>query len=154
MQLSVEEFKAKAGSEIGVSPWILVDQAMIDAFAHVTGDHQFIHVNPELAEQTPFGGTVAHGLLTLSLLPQMAYSVIPDVKDTKFGVNYGYNRIRFVAPVKNGKRIRGRFTLKSVEETRPGQLVNTYNVTVEIEGEERPAVSAEWVTMLFVETMA
>ena len=106
--LGIDEYRALVGSEVGVSDWILVDQAKIDAFAEVTGDHQFIHVNPELAAQTPFGTTIAHGYLTLSLCSVMAYGVMPGLTGTKMGVNYGLNKVRFMAPVKSGRQVRGR----------------------------------------------
>lgn len=149
-QLSVEDYKAKVGQELGTSDWILVDQDRIDRFADVTGDHQFIHVDVEKAKTTPFGGTIAHGYLTLSLLSAMAYSALPGIEGTKMGVNYGMNSLRFLAPVRAGKRIRGRFVLKGVNERAPGQLQSTVDVTVEIEGEPRPALVAEWVMLAFV----
>ena len=137
MALSVDDYKAKAGSELGVSDWLTVDQAKIDAFANCTGDHQFIHVNPELAKQTPFGTTIAHGFLTLSLLPVLAYGVLPAIDGAKMGVNYGMNKLRFMAPVKSGKRIRARFKLIDVTERAPGVLQSTTEVTAEIEGQPR-----------------
>jgi acyl dehydratase len=145
-----EEIKARIGTEIGVSDWILVDQKAIDIFAEVTGDHQFIHVDPEAAAQTPFGGTVAHGFLTLSLLSQMAAGVMLVPPTTKMAVNYGFEKIRFIAPVRSGKRVRGRFTLVSAEEKRPGQWQFLHHVTVEIEGEDKPALTADWIGMIFV----
>ncbi len=148
--LSQDEYRAKIGSEVGVSDWILVDQAKINAFAECTGDHQFIHVNPELAKQTPFGTTIAHGYLTLSLLSVMAYGAMPGIQGTKMGVNYGLNKVRFMAPVKSGKRIRGRFKLLDVSERQPGTLQSTVEVSVEIEDEAKPALIAEWVTLAYV----
>ena len=147
---TLDEIKARVGQEIGVSPWIVVDQPAIDTFAEVTGDHQFIHVDPERAAATPFGGTVAHGFLTLSLLSQMAGHVMLVPEGTKMGVNYGFERVRFIAPVRSGKRVRGRFVLSSLEEKRPGQLQFVHQVTVEIEGEEKPALTADWLGMIFV----
>jgi len=144
-----EEIKARIGSEIGVSDWILVDQKAIDIFADVTGDHQFIHVDPAAAAQTPFGGTVAHGFLTLSLLSQMAAGVMLIPPTIKMAVNYGFEKVRFIAPVRSGKRVRGRFTLVSVEEKRPGQWQFLHHVTVEIEGEDKPALTADWIGMIF-----
>ena len=130
---SLDEIRSKVGQEIGASEWILVDQPRIDAFAEVTEDHQFIHVDPVAAAATPFGGTIAHGFLSLSLLSRMAADVflIPD--GVKMAVNYGFERVRFLAPVRSGKRVRGRFTLVAVEEKRPGQWQFVHNVTVEIE---------------------
>jgi acyl dehydratase len=144
-----EEIKARIGTEIGVSDWILIDQKAIDIFADVTGDHQFIHVDPAAATQTPFGGTVAHGFLTLSLLSQMAAGVMLIPPTIKMAVNYGFEKVRFIAPVRSGKRVRGRFTLVSVEEKRPGQWQFLHHVIVEIEGEEKPALTADWIGMIF-----
>src|SRR3569832_2331934 len=118
---TIEEIKARIGTEIGVSDWLLVDQARLDAFAEATEDRQFIHVDPEAAAKTPFGGTVAHGFLTLSLLSRMATDVMLRPGEVKMGINYGLDRVRFLAPVRSDRRIRGRFTLTSVEEKRPGQ---------------------------------
>jgi acyl dehydratase len=148
--VSVDDYKAKVGQELGVSGWILVDQERIDKFAEVTGDHQFIHVDPEAAAKTPFGTTIAHGYLTLSLLSQMAYGALPGIEGAKMGVNYGLNKLRFMAPVRSGRRIRGRFTLADVTERSPGTLQSTVAVSVEIEGEDKPALVAEWVTLAYV----
>jgi acyl dehydratase len=147
---SLDEIRARLGEEIGVSDWILVDQARIDAFAEVTEDRQFIHVDPEAAAGTPFGGTVAHGFLTLSLLSRMAAEAMLRPEAMKMGVNYGFDRVRFMAPVRSGKRVRGRFVLSAFEEKRPGQYQFVHNVTVEIEGEEKPALVADWIGMMFV----
>ena len=148
---SIEEIKARIGSEVGVSDWLLVDQARIDSFAEITEDRQFIHVDPEAAALTPFGGTVAHGFLTLSLLSRMAYEAMLTPENVKMGVNYGFEKIRFLAPVRTGKRVRGRFVLASFEEKGPGRYQFVHNVTVEIEGEEKPALVADWIGMVFVE---
>ena len=148
--LPMAEYQAKIGSELGVSDWILVDQAKIDAFAEVTGDHQFIHVDPEAAAKTPFGTTIAHGYLTLSLLSVMAYGAMPGIEGAKMGVNYGMNKLRFMAPVKSGKRIRGRFTLVGVEQRKDGGYQSTVAVTVEIDGETKPALVAEWLTLVYL----
>jgi acyl dehydratase len=147
---SIEDIKAKLGSEIGVSDWLLIDQAAINAFADVTQDHQFIHTNPEAAARTPFGGTVAHGFLTLSLLSRMAADVMLVPEGLKMAVNYGFERVRFIAPVRSGSRVRGRFVLQSAQEKRPGQWQFVHNVTVEIEGEDKPALTADWIGMIFV----
>ena len=146
--LTLDEITSRIGSEIGVSDWILVDQARIDAFAEVTEDRQFIHVDPEAAAQTPFGGTVAHGFLTLSLLSRMAASVMLVPETLKMAVNYGFDKVRFIAPVRSGRRIRGRFILVSADEKRPGQWEFLHKVTVEIEGEAKPACVAEMVVLL------
>ena len=145
-----EEIKARIGTEIGVSDWILVDQARIDAFAAVTEDHQFIHVDPQAAAQTPFGGTIAHGFLSLSLLSRMAYDVMLTPEGVKMGVNYGFEKVRFLSAVRSGSRVRGRFTLASFEEKRPGQWQFLHHITVEIEGEDKPALIADWIGMIFV----
>ena len=147
---SIDEIRTRIAGEIGVSPWIAISQEDIDTFADVTGDHQFIHVDPAAAAQTPFGGTVAHGFLTLSLLSQMAASVMLVPETLKMAVNYGFERVRFIAPVHSGKRVRGRFTLSSLEEKRPGQWQFVHNVTVEIEGEDKPAFTADWIGLIFI----
>ncbi|WP_163848292.1 MaoC family dehydratase [Pseudooceanicola aestuarii] len=139
-----EEFEASVGKEIGVSRWFDVTQERIDQFADCTGDHQFIHVDPEAAKATPFGTTIAHGFLTLSMLSAMVYD-IPTMEGVTMGVNYGMNRMRFVSPVPSGSRIRGRFVLAKFEEIRPGEVQTTMAVTVEIEGQEKPAMVAEWL---------
>jgi acyl dehydratase len=148
--LPLEEYRALVGQEVGVSDWIEVPQEKIDAFAEVTGDHQFIHVNPELAKQTPFGTTIAHGYLTLSLLSVMAYQAMPGIKGTRMGVNYGLNKVRFMAPVKSGRRVRGKFIIADVTQRPDGAWQTTVNVSVEIEGETKPALAAEWITLAFV----
>ncbi len=147
---SLEEIRAKVGTEIGASPWILIGQDSINLFADVTGDHQFIHVDPAAASRTPFGGTVAHGFLTLSLLSQMAATVMLRPKKVKMAVNYGFERVRFIAPVRAGKRVRGHFRLASAEQKRPGQWEFLHNVKVEIEGESKPALTADWIGLIFL----
>ena len=147
---SLDDIRARVGSEVGVSSWLVIDQARIDAFATATEDHQFIHVDPEAAAKTPFGGTIAHGFLTLSLLSRMAAeaTLVPDT--IKMAVNYGFDRVRFLAPVRSGKRVRGRFTLDSIEEKAPGQVLLRHTVTVEIEGEDKPALTAQWLGLMFI----
>jgi acyl dehydratase len=147
---SLEEIRKRIGSEIGVSDWIPVDQARIDAFADVTEDHQFIHIDPAAAAKTPFGGTIAHGFLTLSLLSRMAADAMLRPDGIKMGVNYGFEKVRFLAPVRSGKRVRGRFTLLSFEEKRPGQWQFVHQVAVEIEGEDKPALIADWIGLIFI----
>ena len=148
--LSLDEIHARIGTEIGTSDWITVDQPRIQSFADATEDQQFIHVDPAAAAQTPFGGTIAYGFLSLSLLSRMASDVMLVPDGLKMAVNYGFDRVRFVAPVKSGKRVRGHFILDSVEEKAPGQLLTRHSVTVEIEGETKPALTAQWLGMLFV----
>ena len=147
---TIDEIKAKVGEEVGVSDWILIDQARIDRFAGVTEDHQFIHVDPEAAAKTPFGGTVAHGFLTLSLLSRMAADVMLRPEQIRMGVNYGFEKVRFMAPVRSGKKVRGRFRLDRFEEKKPGQYQFVHQVTVEIEGEDKPALIADWIGLIFV----
>ena len=146
----LEEIRSKVGEEIGVSGWLTIDQQRIDEFADATDDHQFIHVDPEAAARTPLGGTIGHGFLSLSMLSRMAADAVLVPDNIKMALNYGLDRVRFIAPVKSGKRIRGRFRLDSVDEKAPGQLLLRHTVTVEIEGEEKPALTAEWLGLLFV----
>jgi len=145
-----EEASALVGTEIGVSDWIEITQDRINKFADVTEDHQFIHIDPEAAAKTPFGTTIAHGFLTVSLLSKMGAQCAIILEGVKMGVNYGFDKLRMSSPVKTGKRIRGRFTLMEAESKVPGQWKFKYAVKVEIEGEEKPALVAEWVTMQFV----
>jgi acyl dehydratase len=146
---SLDEIHARVGEEIGVSNWLTVDQTRIDAFAEATEDRQFIHTDAAAAAQTPFGGTIAHGFLSLSLLSRMGAEamLIPD--GVKMAVNYGLDRVRFLAPVRSGKRVRGRFTLDSLEEKAPGQWLLRHTVTVEIEDEPKPALTAVWLGLIF-----
>ena len=145
---TLDEIKSRVGTEVGRSSWLTVDQARIDAFAEATDDRQFIHVDPEAAAHSPFGGTVAHGFLTLSLLSRMGAEAMLLPEGLKMAVNYGLERVRFLAAVKSGRRVRGRFRLDSVEEKAPGQVVMRHTVTVEIEGEDRPALVAEWLGLM------
>ena len=144
------DIRSRVGEEVGLSGWLTIDQKRIDEFADATEDRQFIHVDPEAAARTPFGGTIGHGFLSLSMLSRMAAEAMLVPDSIKMAVNYGLDRVRFIAPVKSGKRIRGRFRLDSVEEKAPGQLLMRHTVTVEIEGEEKPAMTAEWLGLLFV----
>ncbi|MBA4757676.1 MaoC family dehydratase [Sphingosinicella sp.] len=150
MTVSVQDYRAMIGTELGVSRWFEVDQKRIDTFAECTEDFQFIHVDSQRAAETPFGGTIAHGFLTLSLLSAMAYELFPKLEGAKMGVNYGMNKLRFLAPVRSGKRVRGRMKLLDVTERNPGVLQSTYEVVVEIEGEDKPALLAEWVGLTYV----
>lgn len=148
--VSSEKLADYVGMEIGVSEWITIDQERINTFADVTEDRQFIHVDPDAAGQTPFGTTIAHGFLTLSMLSRFAADVTLVLEGVKMGVNYGFDKVRLSAPVKSGKRIRGNFTLMSAKERMPGQWALKYAVRVEIEGEEKPALVAEWLTMQMI----
>lgn len=147
--VTLDQYRARVGQKLGVSDWILVDQDRIDRFAEATGDRQFIHVDPERARATPFGTTIAHGFLTASLLSAMSYSAVPAIAGAKLAVNYGLNGLRFLAPVKSGSRVRGHFTLKDFAERSPGQWLSTLEVSVEIEGETRPALAAELLGLSF-----
>ena len=146
----LDEIRSKVGHEVGLSDWIEVGQDRIDDFADATEDRQYIHTDPELAAQTPFGTTIAHGFLSLSLLSRMAVDAMQLPDGIRMAVNYGLDRVRFLAPVKAGKRIRGRFVLDSIEERAPGQILMRHTVTVEIEGEEKPALTAQWLGLIFV----
>ena len=146
---SLDEIRSRIGEEIGVSGWLDVTQERIDAFAEATEDRQFIHIDPAMAAQTPFGGTIAHGFLTLSLLSRMAAEAMLLPDGLKMAVNYGMDRVRFLAPVRSGRRVRGRFILDSVEEKAPGQMLLRHTVTVEIESEEKPALTAVWLGLMF-----
>ena len=148
--MSPAELSARVGTELGASRWIRIDQATIDQFADLTHDRYFIHVDPKRAATTRFGGTIAHGFLTLSMLSTMAYEVCPGVEGTKTAVNYGFNRLRFVAPVPTGSNIRGRFVLKSFDVHASGRWQAIYEVTVEIEGGSKPALAAEWIAAGFL----
>ena len=148
---SLAELRSRIGEEIGVSDWLTIDQNRIDEFAEATEDRQFIHVDPDAAARTPFGGTVAHGFLSLSMLSRMAADAMLVPDSIKMAVNYGLDRVRFIAPVRSGRRIRGRFRLDSVEEKAAGQYLMRHTVTVEIEGEEKPALTAEWLGLIFVQ---
>ena len=149
---SIEELRARVGQVIGISPWHAVTQDMIDRFSDVTDDHQFIHSDPVRAKaETPFGGTIAHGFLTLSLLSMLARDAIPRLKDRAMGINYGFDRIRFMTPVKSGARVRGRFTLSEVVDRAEKLIMFRYAVSIEIEGSAKPALTADWLTLAVVE---
>ena len=149
--MSPQELQAKIGETIGTSDWIEVTQERINQFAEATGDFQFIHVDLEKAKMTPFGGTIAHGFLTLSLIPALgATSNGPRIDGVKMGVNYGGNKTRFLSPVRAGKRVRAHTKLLSLDEKRPGQWQQTNEITIEIEGEDKPALICEWITQFFV----
>jgi acyl dehydratase len=149
--LTLEALAAQVGSEIGVSAWRTIDQPTIDAFGTLTGDQHFIHVDPARAARVlPSGGTIAHGFFTLSLLSNMAYQVCPTIEGVRFPLNYGFNRLRFVAPVPVGSRVRGRFVLKAVDVIDASQRQIVYEASVEIDGAPKPALVAEWLTRVLV----
>jgi acyl dehydratase len=149
--LTVDELQTKVGGPLGISSWVTLDQAMISNFGETTRDTYFIHMDPErAARETPFGGTIAHGFLTLSLLSGFAFEAVPPVAGAKTQLNYGLERVRFIAPVKTGKRVRGRFALKALDLSKPGRVQSTYGVTVEIEGEDKPALTCDWIALVFI----
>lgn len=149
--MSPQDIQARVGENIGTSEWVEMSQERINKFAEATGDHQFIHIDPAKAALTPFGGTIAHGFLTLSMIPYLsANSDLPKVDGVKIGVNYGGNKTRFISPVRSGKRIRGHWKLLELVEKRPGQWQQTHEITIEIEGEDKPALITEWIMQFFV----
>ncbi|CAN7807714.1 MaoC family dehydratase [Paraburkholderia hospita] len=150
LRVSPDELRAMVGKELEPSEWELIDQARIDAFAEVTGDRQFIHIDREKAKDSPFGDTVAHGLLVLSLLPGLIEKSVPIPSDVGVTVNYGYNKIRFPSPVRNGKRVRAKFVISEFSVPSPGRYQLIFTVTVEIEGESKPALVAEWIGICLV----
>jgi acyl dehydratase len=148
--VSLETYQGMVGQEIGVSSWHLIDQKRINVYADVIEDHQFIHVDPERAKrETAFGTTIAHGFLTMSLMSIMSYEVMPVIEGTEMGVNYGLDKLRFISPVRSGSRVRGRFTLAEARLRKPKELQSRTNVTVEIEGEEKPALVADWIGLIY-----
>ncbi len=155
MELTVEELESKVGQQVGLSDWVTVDQDMISTFGKLTFDEQFIHMDPERAKvETPFGGTIAHGFLTLSLASKFAIESLPGVKGRTMGINYGFNKIRFLHPVVSGKRIRGRFTLDKLTRKDEGQILQEFGLSIEIEGVKSPALVAKWLTMTIYEEVA
>ncbi len=145
-----EEAAALVGHDLGVSDWLLVDQARVDRFAEATDDHQFIHVDPVAAAQTPFGGTIAHGFLTLSLLASLRPEGAIVLKGIKMGVNYGAEKLRFLAPVRTGKRVRAHHKLLGIEDKGGGRYLTRTEVTIEIEGEDKPALITEWLGLQYI----
>ncbi|MGB7404324.1 MAG: MaoC family dehydratase [Pacificimonas sp.] len=147
--LSKDDFLALGGESLGTSDWIEVTQERINQFADATGDHQFIHIDEEAAKQTPFGGTIAHGFLSLSLIAGMSFNVAPAIEGAKMGVNYGIDKLRFMSPVKSGKRVRGHFKMAEVKERGKGIIQAVYDVEVEIEGEDKPALKLNWINLMY-----
>lgn len=148
MEISLADVQGLIGADLGVSKWIRVDQSMIQAFACATDDHQFIHVDPERAATTPFKGTIAHGFLTLSLLSSMNFDCLPKVREQTMAINYGFDALRFVNPVKVDSRVRGHFKLAEARFRAPGMLMVTYDVSIEIEHERKPALTAKWIVVV------
>lgn len=146
LQAAVDHLTPLIGTEVGVSSWITVDQKMIDEFAVTTRDEQWIHVDPDrAARETPFGGAIAHGFLTLSLASSFVYECFPELPGQVMGINYGMNKLRFLSPVKAGAKVRGRFTLQAAHARSERELMRENLLTIEIKGHETPALVAEWL---------
>ena len=151
-QVNIEDIADFLGKEVGLTDWIEINQTQINKFADATGDHQYIHVDEGRAAETPFGATIAHGFLTLSLLSKLSsMNGGVKLKNSVMGINYGLDKVRFVSPVKVNSRVRARFELVSAEEKKPKHYLLKHNVTVEIEGVEKPALIAEWLGMTVVQ---
>ncbi len=149
-EIERDAYMKLVGTEIGVSEWHLIDQKRIDAFADATEDWQFIHVDPErAASETPFGASIAHGFLTASMLSVFSYEALPKIKGATMGVNYGFDRLRFISPVKAGSRVRGRFMLSEATLRKPNELLSRTSVNIEIEGEKRSALVADWLGLIY-----
>ena len=148
--MKIEALREKIGTLIGTSNWYLLDQDRINQFAAVTHDEQFIHTDPEKAATTPFGSTIAHGFLTLALLPAMGGDVIPKLDGHVMSVNYGFEKLRFLSPVPASSRVRGHFTLSSLDVRKPGEVTLLWEVTIEIDGKEKPALYAEWLNRRYI----
>jgi acyl dehydratase len=145
--IPLDEYRNQVGMLLGVSDWIVIEQGIIDQFANVTRDWQFIHIDPVRAKETPFGGTIAHGLLTLSLVSAMSFTAVPAIAGAQMVINYGFNSIRFISPVLSGSRVRGSFTLKQFVERQPRQWQSTLDVRVDIENVLKPTLIAEWLIL-------
>jgi acyl dehydratase len=145
--IPLDEYRNQVGMLLGVSDWIVIEQGIIDQFADVTRDWQFIHIDPVRAKETPFGGTIAHGLLTLSLVSAMSFTAVPAIAGAQVVINYGFNSIRFISPVLSGSRVRGSFKLKQFVERQPRQWQSTLDVRVDIENVLKPALIAEWLIL-------
>jgi len=145
--IPLDEYRNQVGMLLGVSDWIVIEQGTIDEFADVTRDWQFIHIDPVRAKETPFGGTIAHGLFTLSLVSAMSFTAVPAIAGARMVINYGFNSIRFISPVLSGGRVRGSFTLKQFVERQPRQWQSTLDVRVDIENVLKPTLIAEWLIL-------
>ncbi len=144
--IAADQLQSTQGTKLGISPWIRLSQSMVNQFADITNDHQFIHIDPKRAgTESPFGGTIAHGFLTLSQLTQMAESTLAVIKDVRMSINYGFDRIRFITPVRSDARVRTHFTLELAEERTTGEWTLHHDIAVEIEHNECPALSAMWI---------
>ena len=145
--IPLDEYRNQVGMLLGVSDWIVIEQGIIDQFADVTRDWQFVHIDPVRAKETPFGGTIAHGLLTLSLVSAMSFTAVPAIAGAQMVINYGFNSIRFISPVLSASRVRGSFTLKQFVERQPRQWQSTLDVRVDIENVLKPTLIAEWLIL-------
>ena len=142
--ITIRSLEQRVGEEVGVSPWVEITQERIDTFAKAIGDFQWIHVDAARAKSSPFGGTIAHGFLTLSLLSHLSEATF-SFSDRRMGINYGLNRVRFTSPVPVGSRVRARFTLLKFDKIEGNGVQITWSTTVDIEGKEKPALVAEWL---------
>lgn len=150
IKINTNDLQSHIGDDCGTSGWFEINQQQVNDFADVTHDHQFIHVDPVKAAASPFGGTIAHGFLTLSMLAYFLQNGVGvDVPNRTMGVNYGFDKVRFLTPVKVGSRVRANAVLLEATEKKPGQFLFKLDITVEIEGEEKPALKAEWLNMVF-----
>ncbi|MEO0545123.1 MAG: MaoC family dehydratase [Pseudomonadota bacterium] len=150
--ITIDEIPSFVGSIVGISEWRTVTQEMVNAFAEATDDHQWIHLDAErAARETPFGGTIAHGFLTLSLLSTLAYEALPEVEGITMGMNFGFEKVRFSAPVKTGARVRGVFKLTEAQVRKSGRILSTYEVKLEVENTIRPALTANWIILSMFE---
>ncbi len=147
--ITLDAYQKMVGHEVGVSSWHLIDQKRIDLFADVIEDHQYIHVDPVRAKDSAFGTTVAHGFLTMSLMSIFSYEVMPPIEGATTSVNYGLDKLRFISPVKSGSRVRGRFKLAEATLRKPNELFSRTLATVEIEGEDKPAIAADWIGLIY-----
>jgi acyl dehydratase len=148
----VSELFNLIGSEVGVSKWIKIDQERINNFAKITEDQQFIHVDPKRAiSNSPFGGTIAHGFLTASMLSSMAFEAQPKISGVTMVINYGFDSLRFISPLPSGSEIRGKFTLSEVTKRKETELMIKWDVTIEIMGQLKPAMVAKWINLLFLD---
>lgn len=151
LQLTATSLQENIGADLGTSEWLLIDQAMINSFADTTFDQQFIHVDPERAKQTPFGSTIAHGFLSLSLLSHLlSKDCGVEIENTVMAINYGFDKVRFLQPVTVNSRIRAAGKLIDVTEKAPGQIMVKQGINIEIEGQKKPALMAEWLLLFFV----
>ena len=143
-----DNFRIKIGTIVGQSDWVNINQKLIDDFANLTMDNQFIHIDPERAlKETPFGSTIAHGFLILSLSTKLFVDVIGEIEGEKMGINYGFNKLRFVNPVKSNDKIRGVFKLKEVSRRNSNEILFTHDLTIEIKNVKKPAIVCEWLNL-------